>query len=141
MPSYIVTGGTGNVSSKLSAQLHAAGHKAIVASTKGPEGVSAPYSGVKFDWTDESTYSNPLKAASDIKGAYITAAPGAPNAEDVKNFIKVARENGVNRFVVITATSVPQPLVDIENYIKEIAKEGVEWTILKPSWFYGMIHQ
>lgn len=130
MLSYIVTGGTGNVSS---AQLHAAGHKVTVASTKSPEGVRAPYTGVKFDWTDGSAYSNTLKAAYDIKGVSLIHAPSAPNAEDVKKFIKLTRDSGVNRF----ATTVPLPAVEIEDYIKVVAKEGVEWTILGPSWFHG----
>jgi nucleoside-diphosphate-sugar epimerase len=137
MPSYIVTGGTGNTSSKLSALLHAAGHNVIVASTKGPGGVSALYTGVKFDWYDESTYLKVLKRASDVKGIYIVAAPATKDVEGVKKFIQLARDSGVNRFVVISATAPPPPWGEIDSYIKGIAKEGVEWTLLRPSWFYG----
>ena len=135
--SYVLTGGTGNTSLKIAAQLHEAGHKVIVASTKGPEGVPAPYTGVKFDWTDESTYSNALPSDANIKGLYLLSPYLAITVDNVKNFIHLARERGVNRFVSMTATTPPPHHLEIEAYIKEIGKEGVEWTILKPSWFYG----
>ena len=136
--SYVLTGGTGNTSLKLASQLYKAGHKAIVASTKGPEGVPAPFTGVKFDWTDESTYSNTFPADSNIKGVYLLTPGLSVTIEHVKTFIKLARKSNVNRFVSLTATRVPPHMKQIEDHLKELGeKEGVEWTILRPSWFYG----
>ena len=135
---YVLTGGTGNTSLKLASQLHDAGHKAIVASTKGPEGVPAPFTGVKFDWTDESTYSNALPVDSNIKAVYLLTPALSVSIDNVKAFIALARKSNVNRFVSLTAAKPFPHMKQIEAHLKELGdKEGVEWAILRPSWFYG----
>lgn len=140
MSSYVLTGGTGNVTTKLAALLHSAGFKAIVASTKGPEAVPSPSIGAKFDWKDESTYSNPFKAGSDIKGVYIVAPFDVVDINGLKKFIEVGRAHGVNRFIALTSTTMHPQSKELTNHLIELSsKEGVEWTTLRPTWFFGKL--
>ena len=134
---YLITGGTGNTALKLVSRLHAAGFKTFLASRKGTD-VPAPYTGVLFDWNDSATYSKVFEGVSDVRGVYLVAPTGFANVDAFKEFIEVARKNGVNRFVAL-ASSINNAFYEKLNaHIKALGKEGVEYSILRPTWFFGM---
>ena len=136
MSSYLITGGNGNTGRKIAADLTAAGHKPIIASRSGES--SAGLAATKLSWEDESTYGNPFSAYPGIKAVYILIPTPSLTLDRFKKFVTTARDNGVKRFVQLSSADAPPITKQAEDYLKSLEKEGVEWTILKPSWFFGM---
>lgn len=137
----LITGSSGKTASPLADALHATSHEFIIASRTG----TAPnsYPAVRFDWLDESTYENPFMAAearqSPITGMYIVPVPGHIDAlTPVKPFIDLAKARGVKRFVLLSSSLIESGgphTGKIHAYLQQL---GVEWAVLKPTWFMGM---
>lgn len=94
--------------------------------------------GVKFDWDDEKTYEAPF-LNSTISAVFLIA-PGVLNAlTPVKKFVEGALKNGVKRFVLLSASILEvgdgPAMGQVSLYLKGL---GVEWAVLRPSWFMGM---
>ena len=147
----LVTGSTGNTSSRVASLLHAASHPFLITTRKDVPSVEVPAlthpktvpafqaPAVRFDWTDESTYGNPFEEAS-IKAVYMVAPSGIGEpAPIIKKFIDYAMSRGVRRFVVLSATVVPEggPFIGpVHEYLHRLGDEGkVEWGVLRPTWF------
>ncbi|KAI1643277.1 NAD(P)-binding protein [Daldinia loculata] len=132
--SVLLLGGTGKVGSRIAPLLHAAGVPFLVASRSG----SAPdgYTGVKFDWEDESTwepiFSTPISAVHLV-------APRAEAQDAMKKFVDLALSKGVPRFILLSASIVAEggPLVGkVHTYLRELGEAGkIGWGVLRPTWF------
>ena len=132
--SILVTGGRGNTSSRLSALLHEAKVPFVVASRSTDD--SLPYQQVHFDWLDESTY-KPVLAAAPFKAAYLIPPPSADIVERTKAFIDVARSEGVKRFVLLSGSPIEAGGFAHGQVHQYLISLGVEYTVLRPSWFQG----
>ena len=125
----LLTGGYGKTSSRLATLLKQDGFPVLVASRSGsvPDGIES----CRFDWFDESTYSNPFKAASDISALYIVAPRALDMLTPTKGFIDHALKKGVKRFVLLSASSIEcgDPAHGkIHEYIKSL---NVEYGVLR----------
>lgn len=103
-----------------------------------------PLDAVEFDWLDESTYANPFSRTSEssrsITRIYLVAPTSTTDClPPMKAFIDYARkEHNVKRFVLLSSSALPEggpAMGRVHAYLKEIGKEGVEWCVLRPSWF------
>ncbi|KAL0956781.1 hypothetical protein HGRIS_002901 [Hohenbuehelia grisea] len=137
----LITGGTGKTGSRLSQQLHKAGHSVYVASRAG-KAPGPEFKGVKFDWTDASTFEAPFAAAAQanekIDGVYLICPPGRDRTDVLtymKPFIDLAVKKGVKRFVQLSASPINKgspPHGLIHEYLDQI---GVDYCVLRPTWF------
>ena len=125
----LLTGGNGKTSSRLATLLKQEGFQVLVASRSGAvrDGIKS----CRFDWLDESTYSNPFEAASDISALYIVAPRTVDLLTPTKGFVDYALKKGVKRFVLLSASSVQcgDPAHGkIHEYIKSL---NVEYGVLR----------
>lgn len=131
----LLLGGTGKVSSRIAPLLSSNGYSILLASRSGKAPSLPNCYGIKFDWSDESTYSNPFTAGS-ISTIFIVAPPVVDQLPLAKSFIDLAISKGVKRFVLLSATVFSDGSGPMMGAIsKYIVSLGVEYAILCPSWF------
>lgn len=97
-------------------------------------GRSAP---TRFDWDDEATWAPALDGAGAVYVVDRQDQPGAWDAEGtLARFYGRAAGLGVRRAVVLQARP-PGPIGGKDLHAGEAAvrRSGLEWTILRPSWF------
>lgn len=132
--STLLTCGTGKTSSRIAKRLQALDVPILLTSRKGHQAGGV----VTFDWYGESTFANPF-AADTIDTVYIVLPPPQPGADvvAVKKFIDLAKEKGVNRFLLMSGSIIPKgsptPHGQIHAYLESL---GVDYAVLKPSWFF-----
>ena len=135
----LITGGTGKTGLKLAHVLNKAGHAVLLTSRKGE--VPQPFKGVKFDWLDPSTFTNPFDVDPAIDRVYVVGPIGVLDTlPHVKPFIDLAVTKGVKRFVVLSGSPVGKggPVAGkVHEYLEKI---GVDYAVLRPTWFMGMHH-
>ncbi|KAJ3508558.1 hypothetical protein NLJ89_g5691 [Agrocybe chaxingu] len=129
----LLTGGTGQTGLALARLLHAANYPLLITSRRGvaPE----PYKAVKFEWADHSTFENPFKADAHIDRAYLVPPSDADPYEHMKPFIDLAVSKGVKRFVFVSASQAEKDSPIYGKVHEYLADIGVEYTILRPTWF------
>lgn len=117
----LVLGGTGTTGRRLVAALQEAGHPVRAASRRGP---------VRFDWAAPDTWGPALAGA---RGLYLMAPDGV--AVDPA-LVSLAVASGVRTIVLLSSAAVEEMgdvrLLDAERAVQE---SGVDWTVLRPSWF------
>ncbi|KAK3394229.1 hypothetical protein B0H63DRAFT_517369 [Podospora didyma] len=102
--------------------------------------------GIMFDWNDKHTWSNAFAAAasgsrdgSGIKAVFLIAPPIIDSAPVMMEFIDFARERGVRRFVLLSASAIEAggpAMGKVHAYLRELGTRGeVDWAVLRPSWF------
>jgi festuclavine dehydrogenase len=133
--SVLLTGGTGKVASCIALLLQQAGHSTVIASRKG----TAPpgFTGVRFDWLDDSTYDAPFQVASNITSISLVAPGTSDPLPPMKAFIDFAITKGVKRFVLLSASvfEAGGPAVgQVHQYLIDLK---VEFAALRSSWFMG----
>ena len=133
----LITGGTGKTGIKLAHLLNKAGHPILLTSRKGE--VPHPFKGVKFDWLDPPTFTNPFDVDPAIDRVYVVGPVGVLDMlPHVQPFIDLAVTKGVKRFVVLGSSQTPKggPIAGkVHKYLEEI---GVDYAVLRPTWFMGM---
>ena len=133
----LITGGTGKTGIKLAHLLNKAGHPILLTSRKGE--VPHPFKGVKFDWLDPSTFTNPFDVDPAIDRVYVVGPVGVLDMlPHVQPFIDLAVTKGVKQFVVLGSSQTPKggPIAGkVHKYLEEI---GVDYAVLRPTWFMGM---
>jgi uncharacterized protein YbjT (DUF2867 family) len=140
--SILLTGGTGNTGGHLARLLHDASKPFFVAS-RDPLKVAQPYPGIKFDWFDEETWHGlPFDHVEHpIRSVYLILPPGPDDkvVSITKKFINLAIEKGVNRFALISSSSLEkgQPEMAMGLVHGYLDEKGVEYCALRPSWFMG----
>ncbi|WP_108810398.1 ergot alkaloid biosynthesis protein [Sphingorhabdus sp. Alg231-15] len=124
----LVTGGTGKTGSRLAKQLRASGHSPRIA-TRNPDGADQ----VWFDWADQGSYQ---AALDEVKAIYLVAPANVPEPlAAMKPFIDRAIDSGVERFVLLSASSLEEggPMMGaVHRYLHEHAPG---WFVLRPTWF------
>ncbi|GAB1310847.1 hypothetical protein MFIFM68171_01057 [Madurella fahalii] len=133
----LILGGTGKVGSRIAHQLSSRQIPILVASRRGTSDHGVP---VVFDWHDRETWEKPFTAATASISAIYLIAPPSMDADKVMNeFIDFARERGVRRFVLQSASSVEAggpAMGKVHAYLRELGQRGeVDWAVLRPTWF------
>ncbi|KAF4630573.1 hypothetical protein G7Y89_g7562 [Cudoniella acicularis] len=134
----LLLGGTGKVASRIIPLLSTANYNVLVASRSGSSPSLPHCTGVKFDWFDPSTYGT-LFTGSPVSAVYLISPPVIDSFPLMKEFIDLAKEKGVKRFVLQSASVLDVgdgPIMGkVSGYIAGL---GVEFAILRPTWFMGM---
>lgn len=146
----LLTGGTGKTSTPLAHRLSdRTVQTVLLASRKGikPDVLSGPKHSnlhpVKFDWYDRNSWQNPFdyvnsKVLSQIDYIYLVA-PFAWDVRIMNDFIDFAREKGVNRFVLLSASQAEAgdpSLGQVHGHLKRLGTEhGIQWVVIRPTWF------
>lgn len=134
----LLTGGTGTTAIRIAKRLHERNLPVLLTSRKGQAGVPSPFKGVAFDWADRSTFVNPFNADAHIDRVYLIAPPHDADPLPVaKEFIDLAREKGVKRFVFLSGSPVEKGGIVHGKVHEYLADLGVEYCVLRPSWFFG----
>ncbi|KAK4140291.1 uncharacterized protein C8A04DRAFT_15080 [Dichotomopilus funicola] len=106
---------------------------------------------VVFDWHNPETWSNPfetqIQGGDDLQvtAVYLIApAPQAGSHETgsgarvMEEFVDFARGQGVRRFVLQSGSPIEKggpAMGAVHAYLAELEGEGVEWAVLRPTWF------
>lgn len=118
----LVLGATGKTGRRVVARL--AEHPVTV--REGSRSAAQP-----FDWTDRTTWAPVLQGVDAVYLSYHPdlAAPGA--ADTVGEFTRLAVASGVSRLVLLSGRGEEEAQASE----KLVQDAGVEWTILRASWF------
>lgn len=119
----LVLGGTGKTGRRVADLLRQAGHRVRIGSRTAEPA---------FDWENRDSWRPALQA---VKAAYVAyqpdlAAPGA--LETVDAFFRQAIDGGVTKFVLLSGRGE----VEAEQAEQALQASGVDWTILRASWFF-----
>ncbi|KAK3329743.1 hypothetical protein B0H66DRAFT_634881 [Apodospora peruviana] len=152
LSAVLVLGGTGTVGSRVAQQLLAQDKPVYVASRKGisSSGSSEGHE-VVFNWQDRATWSKPFEIAAKkpdagggnkaapIRSVYLIAPPVLDSASIMMEFVDFARDRGVRRVVLQSASSIEPggpAMGKVHAYLRELGQRGeVEWAVIRPSWF------
>ncbi|QDU34987.1 NAD(P)H azoreductase [Poriferisphaera corsica] len=135
MGDILLTGGTGKIGRRLARQLSERGYSVRVASRSGVgvEGCGDHVKGIRFDWHDEGTFGEVIEG---VDAAYLVGPEEVAEPLDlVGPFVERAVEEGVKRFVLVSASPIVKggPMMGgvhafLEKYVEE-------WAVLRPTWF------
>ncbi|QSP93911.1 NAD(P)H-binding protein [Marinobacter salinisoli] len=120
--SILVVGGTGKTGKRVAEQLKASGHQVRVGSRS-----AIP----SFDWGNEKSWAPCLNGVTSV---YITYSPdlAMPGATDaIQAFVGLAKRHGVNRLVLLSGRGE----AEAQACEKIVQDSGLEWTIVRASWF------
>lgn len=121
-PQILLVGGTGKTGRRIAERLRQRGVAARVASRS---------SATRLDWEDATTWP---AALAGIRRVYLTYAPdlAAPAAaERVRAFTDLAASSGVERIVLLSGRG--EEAAEVSE--RTVQESGLEWTILRCSWF------
>ncbi|WP_049573719.1 NAD(P)H-binding protein [Nocardiopsis sp. SBT366] len=119
-----VLGATGKTGRRVSARLKERGHRVRAASRRGSS---------RFDWEDESTWSDVIDGASAI---YLVPHEASTVQDPTEAFVDRAVKAGVRRLVLLSAREwVDTHLVEGLEREEIVRGSGTGWTILRPVWF------
>lgn len=127
----LITGGTGKTGGRIVQRLRELGHPVRIAnrSGKGPEGVET----VSLDWTSPEDHARVLQGVDRV---YLMAPGGESNPyPPMAAFIDRALGAGVRRFVLLSASSIPEGGPAMGRVHQLLREAAPEWTVLRPSWF------
>ncbi|WP_306371438.1 NAD(P)H-binding protein [Nocardiopsis sp. CC223A] len=125
----LVIGGTGTTGRRVARLLTEQGRAVRVASRT---------SAHRFDWSDPATWD---RALDGVRTAYVVPNDADPRTPDL---IDAARDSGLERMVLLSARGNDDPdyYTDRPNLDnghmqgeKALAGSGLEWTVLRPTWF------
>ncbi|MFC0113340.1 NmrA family NAD(P)-binding protein [Kibdelosporangium aridum] len=118
MPKILVLGGTGKTGRRVAAGLRDQGLEPRVVSRSTPD---------RFDWADEATWAPVLR---DISAVYVVDE----GTDRLPEFTELAVKSGVQRLVLLAARVWQEMGADLTSE-QTIEQSGVDWTILRPTWF------
>ena len=127
----LITGGTGKVGRRIVRGLLARGQRVRVASRSGeaPEGGSS----VRFDWSAPGGHDAALEGVGRI--FLVAPALGSDPFPLMAAFIERALQAGVRRFVLLSASSLPEGGFAMGRVHELLHARAPEWAVLRPSWF------
>ena len=127
-PLVLVTGGTGKTGWRLVSRLR---ENSIAYRIAAREVTAAE--GAAFDWTRRETWA---RALENVSAVYLVApAIDGDPAQIVIDFARLALEQGVPRFVLLSASLLPAGGPAMGQVHQWLAQNAPEWTVLRPSWF------
>ena len=118
----LIIGKNGKTGARVNQRLQALGYE-----TRAVSRSTTP----SFDWEDSATWASAIKGT---RSAYVTYQPdlAVPNAEAaIKEFIRVARENGLEHIVLLSGRG-EEGAQRAEQVLKD---SGISWNIVRCSWF------
>lgn len=120
---FLVLGATGKTGRRITQHLKAAGLPARLGSRE----ANPP-----FDWEDRTTWNAALDGVHAVYISYQPdlAVPGA--LETVQAFTDLAVKSGVGKLVLLSGRGE----IEAEQAERVIQNSGVDWTILRASWFF-----
>ena len=118
----LVLGGTGKTGRRVVNRLKAKGQNVRIGSRS-----TLP----SFDWDNEQGWGQSLKAVTNVYITYTPdlAMPGATDA--IQAFVSKATRAGVKRLVLLSGRGEPEA----QACEKIVQESGLEWTIVRASWF------
>ncbi len=118
----LVLGGTGKTGRRVAERLKAKGLDVRIGSRS-----AIP----SFDWDNEKSWDQSLKAVTRVYITYTPdlAMPGATDA--IQAFVNKAKRAGVKRLVLLSGRGEPEA----QACEKIVQESGLEWTIVRASWF------
>ncbi|MEU6314012.1 NmrA family NAD(P)-binding protein [Streptomyces sp. NPDC047014] len=127
----LVIGATGTTGSRVLAGLVAERYAVRAASRK-----ATPVAGaqpVAFDWYDPAGHADALAGADRV---YVIPPVGDPDpAAVVLPFLRRARDAGMRRAVLLSASSIPEGGPAAGQVHRALPGIFEEWAVLRPSWF------
>lgn len=136
--SILVLGGRGKTSTHLATLLREHNIPFVVASRNPTESGSIQH--LRFDWLDENTYPNVLSSKRDPIWAVYMVAPEVPDClTPMKKFIDHARQRGTKRFVLLSSSAIAAGGPFFGKVHEYLCTLEVEYSVLRPSWFQGML--
>lgn len=127
----LVTGGTGTTGTKVAAGVEELGHAARRASRTAPQAPTGEH--VAFDWAKPETHAAALDGVDAI---YLV--PPVLEAEPepmMLPFIDRALDSGARRFVLLSASVIPEGSPGVGAVHAALRERTPEWSVLQPSWF------
>jgi len=140
----LITGGTGKTSIRLARLLQKANVPFVLASRsankKAPDGMQS----VVFDWTDNSTYSNPFRHkfanGEKVTAVYLIAPEVLDPVPPMNAFLDYAvKEHGVKKFTLMSGSTLTKGGPYTGMVWQHLADLNTEYTILKCTWLDGML--
>lgn len=137
----LLLGGRGKTASRIASLIHAANLPFLVASRSSSP--TSPYRQAHFDWTNEDAYASPFVTAATggmapISVVYLVPPPIFDLAPPMIQFVGLARQRGVTRFVLLSASTIEKggpAMGQVHEHLD--ALEGIEYAVLRPTWFMG----
>jgi festuclavine dehydrogenase len=133
---YLLLGGTGKTATRVAALLDADKKLFVLASRRGPDAAPNGYPAIKFDWTDESTWSKAFEDGP-VKAVYMMEPQVDKPWVPMIKFVDLAISKSVQRFVLCAGTSTAIGKDGMGRVWEHFANSGVEYAVLRPSWFMG----
>jgi uncharacterized protein YbjT (DUF2867 family) len=141
---FLVIGGNGRVGREVITQLLDAGHgvRALVRSE--PKVDALRRSGVEILRGDMDNAEALRSAVEGIRALYVATSDPEESVEQMRGFVGIARDAGVEKIVRLSAMSAdPDAASDLSRRhgLRERALEesGLAWTHLRPTWFMQMM--
>lgn len=129
-PTILVLAATGKTGRRVVGQLERLGVPVRAASRTGT---------VRFDWYDEATWEASLDGAGAVyvvDPTLLGEVPDPTAGEVVARFAELARARGVSRLVLLSARDLDRiERPDLLGGEAAVMDAGVDWTILRPTWF------
>ncbi|KAI0432407.1 NAD(P)-binding protein [Xylaria sp. FL1042] len=132
--SILLTGGSGKTAPRVAALLAADKKPYLLGSRHGPGAGSNAHPTVKFDMSDESTWTKPFENTQ-IKAVYMMEPRISEPWVPMNKFVDLAKKQGVNRFVLCAGTSATIGKDGMGRVWEHLIKSGVDYCVLRPSWF------
>jgi festuclavine dehydrogenase len=137
----LLLGGRGKTASRIASLLHDANLPFLVASRSASP--TSPYQQAQFDWLKEDTYENVFteackKGMLPISTAYLVPPPIFDLAPPMIRFVDFARQRGVQRFVLLSASTIEKggpAMGEVHAHLDSLS--GTEYAVLRPTWFMG----
>jgi uncharacterized protein YbjT (DUF2867 family) len=127
MTNVLILGGTGKTGRRIAQRLQAASHPVRRASRTGGD--------VPFDLDDPATWT---RALDGVTGAYVVE-PNVQASIDrqarIPSFVAEAVAAGVRRLVLLSAPAADHDDHPLHAAERAVRRSGVDWTILRPTWF------
>jgi festuclavine dehydrogenase len=132
----LLLGGTGKTATRVATLLDTAEKPFLLASRRGPEAAPNGYPAVKFDWTDESTWTNAF-GSGPVEAVYMMEPQVDKPWVPMIKFVDMARQKGVSRFVLCAGTTACIGKDGMGRVWEHFINGGVDYCVLRPSWFMG----
>ncbi|KAF3067427.1 Festuclavine dehydrogenase [Daldinia childiae] len=132
--SILLTGGSGKTAPRVAALLAADKKPFLLGSRQEPSAGSNGHPTVKFDMSDESTWTK-LFESTQIKAVYMMEPRISEPWVPMNKFIDLAKKQGVNRFVLCAGTSATIGKDGMGRVWEHLIESGVDYCVLRPSWF------
>ncbi|MDR3513740.1 MAG: ergot alkaloid biosynthesis protein [Caulobacteraceae bacterium] len=126
--SVLVTGGTGKTGRRLAARLADLGQAVRIAARHPPAGPQ----GRRLDWSDRDSWDSALEGVS---GLYLVPSSVAAEITAMIEFMGLALDRGVRRFVLLSASLLPAGGPGAGLAHQWLRDNAAEWAVLRPSWF------